>query len=97
MCYRVDQNPLDHDNDGVTDDDNDGSGPDSYDEDDDNDGRIDQFVWPCDFDSDGVQDYFDADDDSDGVEDLWDSHPWDSTITTNITTTSSHSSAMTPR
>ena len=87
--YRVDQNPLDHDNDGVTDDDNDGSGPDSYDEDDDNDGRIDQFVWPCDFDSDGVQDYFDADDDSDGVEDLWDSHPWDSTITTNITTTSS--------
>ena len=87
--YRVDQNPLDHDNDGVTDDDTDGSGPDSYDEDDDNDGRIDQFVWPCDFDSDGDQDYFDADDDNDGVEDLWDSHPWDSTITTNITTTSS--------
>ena len=35
--------PLDHDNDGITDDDTDGSGPDSFDEDDD-DGRIDQFV-----------------------------------------------------
>ncbi|MFL2959830.1 MAG: hypothetical protein ACJZ5P_07310 [Candidatus Thalassarchaeaceae archaeon] len=77
--YRVDQNPLDHDNDGITDDDTDGSGADSFDEDDDNDGRIDQFVWPCDFDSDGDQDYFDADDDDgDGVEDLWDTHPWDS-------------------
>ncbi|MEC7706387.1 MAG: hypothetical protein VX723_00325, partial [Candidatus Thermoplasmatota archaeon] len=48
--YRVDQNPMDHDNDGITDDDTDGNGPDSYDEDDDNDARIDQFKWPCDFD-----------------------------------------------
>ena len=75
--YRVDQNPMDHDNDGITDDDTDGTGPDSYDEDDDNDGRIDQFKWPCDFDGDGFQDYFDLDDDNDGVLDLWDEHPWD--------------------
>ena len=53
--YRVDQNPMDHDNDGITDDDTDGTGPGSYDEDDDNDGRIDQFKWPCDFDGDGLQ------------------------------------------
>ena len=59
--YLVDQNPMDHDNDGITDEDIDGSGRGSYDEDDDNDGRIDQFVWPCDFDADGIQDYFDLD------------------------------------
>ena len=87
--YRIDQNPMDHDNDGVTDEDIDGSGRGSYDEDDDNDGRIDQFTWPCDFDGDGAQDYFDDDDDNDGVVDLWDSHPWDSTVTTNITDTAS--------
>mgnify|MGYP001214008221 FL=1 len=85
--YRVDQNPMDHDNDGVTDEDIDGSGRGSYDEDDDNDGRIDQFTWPCDFDGDGDQDYFDSDDDNDGIEDLWDSHPWDPLVTTNITLT----------
>ena len=62
--YRVDQNPMDHDNDGVPDEDIDGTGRGSYDEDDDNDGRIDQFTWPCDFDSDGLQDYFDLDDDA---------------------------------
>ena len=78
---------MDHDNDGVTDEDVDGSGRGSYDEDDDNDARIDQFTWPCDFDGDGTQDYFDADDDNDGVADIWDSHPWDSTITSNITIT----------
>ena len=87
--YRVDQNPMDHDNDGITDDDTDGNGPGSYDEDDDNDARIDQFKWPCDFDGDGAQDYFDLDDDNDGVEDLWDQHPWDSSLTSNITTTAS--------
>ena len=75
--YLVDQNPMDHDNDGITDEDVDGSGRGSYDEDDDNDGRIDQFVWPCDFDSDGIQDYFDDDDDNDGVVDISDIHPWD--------------------
>ena len=85
--YRIDQNLMDHDNDGVTDEDVDGSGRGSYDEDDDNDARIDQFTWPCDFDGDGTQDYFDADDDNDGVADIWDSHPWDSTITSNITIT----------
>ena len=74
--YRVDQNPMDHDNDGVTDEDVDGSGRGSYDEDDDNDGRIDQFTWPCDFDSDGLQDYFDLDDDNDGLADIDDIHPW---------------------
>ena len=68
---------MDHDNDGITDEDVDGSGRGSYDEDDDNDGRIDQFVWPCDFDSDGIQDYFDDDDDNDGVVDISDIHPWD--------------------
>ena len=52
--YLADQNPMDHDNDGVTDEDNDGAGPGRYDEDDDNDGRIDQFTWPCDLDSDGI-------------------------------------------
>ena len=86
--YKIDQNPMDHDNDGVTDEDVDGSDRGSYDEDDDNDGRIDQFTWPCDFDGDGTQDYFDDDDDNDGVVDLWDSHPWDSSVTTNITDTS---------
>ena len=85
--YRIDQNLMDHDNDGVTDEDIDGSGRGSYDEDDDNDARIDQFTWPCDFDGDGAQDYFDDDDDNDGVVDLWDSHPWDASITTNITAT----------
>ncbi|SVC45659.1 uncharacterized protein METZ01_LOCUS298513, partial [marine metagenome] len=81
--YRVDQNPMDHDNDGITDDDTDGTGPGSFDEDDDNDGRIDQFTWPCDFDGDGFQDYFDLDDDNDGVLDIWDEHPWDNTLTGN--------------
>jgi len=83
--YLVDQNPMDHDNDGITDEDIDGSGRGSYDEDDDNDGRIDQFVWPCDFDSDGIQDYFDLDDDNDGVDDIDDIHPWDPTQTALIT------------
>ena len=68
--YLADQNPMDHDNDGVTDEDGDGSGSDRYDEDDDNDGRIDQFKWPCDLDSDGVSDYFDTDDDNDGIPDV---------------------------
>ncbi len=76
--YLVDQNPMDHDNDGIPDEDVDGSGRGSYDEDDDNDGRIDQFYWPCDFDSDGIQDYFDDDDDNDGVPDIDDIHPWNS-------------------
>ena len=80
--YLADQNPMDHDNDGVTDEDNDGAGPGRYDEDDDNDGRIDQFTWPCDFDNDGVQDYFDTDDDDDGILDVEDEHPYDATITT---------------
>ena len=80
--YYADQNPMDHDNDGVTDEDSDGSGPGSYDEDDDNDARIDQFKWPCDLDSDGIQDYFDADDDGDGVDDITDSHPYDASVTT---------------
>ena len=75
--YIVDQNPMDHDNDGIPDEDIDGSGRGSYDEDDDNDGRIDQFTWPCDFDSDGIQDYFDWDDDNDLVWDILDIHPWD--------------------
>ena len=75
---------MDHDNDGITDEDIDGSGRGSYDEDDDNDGRIDQFVWPCDFDSDGIQDYFDLDDDNDGVLDIEDIHPWDPTQTAQI-------------
>ena len=52
--YRIDQNLLDHDNDGVTDDDIDGTGAGSYDEDDDNDGRIDPFSCPCDFDCEGL-------------------------------------------
>ena len=83
--YLADQNPMDHDNDGVTDEDSDGSGPGSYDEDDDNDGRIDQFKWPCDFDSDGLQDYFDNDDDGDGFDDIVDSHPYDPAVTTTHT------------
>jgi len=79
--YLADQNPMDHDNDGVTDEDSDGSGADRYDEDDDNDGRIDQFSWPCDLDGDGVRDYFDNDDDGDGVPDVEDEHPYDATLT----------------
>ena len=75
--YLVDQNPMDHDNDGIPDEDIDGPGRGTYDEDDDNDGRIDQFYWPCDFDSDGLQDYFDDDDDDDGLADILDIHPWD--------------------
>ena len=85
--YLVDQNPFDHDNDGVPDEDIDGSGKGTYDEDDDNDARLDQFTWPCDFDGDGIQDYFDIDDDDDGIIDLWDEHPWDNTKTGNITNT----------
>ena len=83
--YLVDQNPFDHDNDGVPDEDIDGSGKGTYDEDDDNDARLDQFTWPCDFDGDGEQDYFDNDDDNDGVEDIWDEHPWNNQLTSNIT------------
>ena len=84
--YLADQNPMDHDNDGVPDEDSDGSGPGSYDEDDDNDARIDQFKWPCDLDSDGIQDYFDNDDDGDGVDDVDDMHPYDASITTQMST-----------
>ncbi|MGB2037396.1 MAG: DUF4129 domain-containing protein [Candidatus Poseidoniaceae archaeon] len=83
--YLADQHPFDHDNDGVTDEDTDGSGAGRFDEDDDNDGRIDQFTWPCDFDNDGVRDYFDEDDDDDGVADVEDSNPYDATITTSHT------------
>jgi hypothetical protein len=79
--YLADQMPMDHDNDGVTDEDNDGSGSGRYDEDDDNDGRIDQFKWPCDLDNDGIQDYFDEDDDGDGLPDIEDAFPYDSTQT----------------
>ncbi|NDG47054.1 MAG: hypothetical protein EBY37_08155, partial [Flavobacteriia bacterium] len=75
--YLADQNPMDHDNDGVTDEDSDGAGPGRYDEDDDNDGRIDQFTWPCDLDWDGIPDYFDTDDDNDGTPDVLDAHPYD--------------------
>ncbi len=78
--YLADQHPWDHDNDGVPDEDIDGSGPGSYDEDDDNDGRIDQFKWPCDFDGDSIQDYFDPDDDDDGVDDVDDLHPYNPDI-----------------
>jgi len=77
--YLADQNPMDHDNDGVTDEDSDGSGAGRYDEDDDNDGRIDQFTWPCDMDWDGIPDYFDTDDDGDGTPDENDVHPYDAT------------------
>ena len=73
----------------MTDEDSDGSGAGRYDEDDDNDGRIDQFTWPCDLDGDGVQDYFDEDDDNDGVLDEDDAHPYDVTITTQMSTTAS--------
>jgi len=78
--YLVDQNVLDHDNDGVPDEDPDGSGRESYDEDDDNDGQLDQFVWPCDFDGDGIQDYFDDDDDGDGRNDWEDQDPYNASI-----------------
>ena len=81
ISYRVDQLPFDHDNDGVPDEDSDGSGSGRYDEDDDNDARIDQFKWPCDYDSDGSQDYFDTDDDNDGVLDWKDANPYDSSVT----------------
>jgi hypothetical protein len=47
---------------------------------------IDQFVWPCDFDSDGIQDYFDDDDDIDGVADISDIHPWDPVQNSSIET-----------
>ena len=87
--YLADQNPMDHDNDGVTDEDSDGAGPGRYDEDDDNDGRIDQFTWPCDLDSDGTPDYFDTDDDGDGILDVSDAHPYDASITTQMSTTAS--------
>ena len=87
--YQADQNPWDHDNDAVPDEDYDGSGSGSYDEDDDNDGRIDQFVWPCDFDGDGAQDYLDNDDDNDGVIDRLDAHPYDASNTTQTGYTSS--------
>ena len=83
--YLADQSPFDHDNDGVTDEDTDGSGAGRFDEDDDNDARIDQFKWPCDFDNDGVRDYFDEDDDDDGVVDVEDSNPYDATVTTSHT------------
>jgi len=83
--YLADQNPFDHDNDGVPDEDSDGSGAGRYDEDDDNDARIDQFKWPCDLDSDGIQDYFDDDDDDDGISDVDDSHPYDASIMTSHT------------
>ncbi|MDP6900110.1 MAG: hypothetical protein QGF94_04670 [Candidatus Thalassarchaeaceae archaeon] len=82
--YLVDQNPWDHDNDGVPDEDFDGSGPGSYDEDDDNDGQIDQFTWPCDFDGDGQQDYFDSDDDDDGITDRLDANPYDASNTNTV-------------
>ncbi len=91
--YRVDQLPFDHDNDGVPDEDTDGSASGSYDEDDDNDGRIDQFKWPCDFDGDGAQDYFDDDDDNDGILDLDDEHPYDATLSDDISSTASLYSA----
>ena len=55
-------------------------------QDDDNDGRIDQFKWPCDFDNDGAQDYFDDDDDDDGVLDWVDSEPYNSAVTTSMST-----------
>ncbi|MDP6900323.1 MAG: hypothetical protein QGF94_05760, partial [Candidatus Thalassarchaeaceae archaeon] len=74
--YLSDQNPWDHDNDGVPDEDFDGSGPGSYDEDDDNDGMIDQFTWPCNYDGDSLPDYFDTDDDNDGVLDIVDADPY---------------------
>ena len=83
--YLADQSPFDHDNDGVTDEETDGSGAGRFDEDDDNDGRIDQFTWPCDFDNDGVRDYFDEDDDDDGVVDVEDSNPYDATVMTSHT------------
>ena len=83
--YLADQQPLDHDNDGVGDEDIDASGVKRFDEDDDNDGRIDQFKWPCDFDSDGTQDYFDNDDDDDSVADINDVDPYNASVTTSIT------------
>ena len=45
--YLVDQNPMDHDNDGITDEDVDGSGRGSYDEDDDNAGIGVGLVLTC--------------------------------------------------
>ena len=84
--YKIDQNLWDHDNDGVPDEDMDGSGRGSYDEDDDNDARIDQFTWPCDNDGDGAQDYFDDDDDNDGVLDWEDVNPYDASISGQMST-----------
>ncbi|PXF24298.1 MAG: hypothetical protein CXX71_00710 [Methanobacteriota archaeon] len=84
--YKIDQNLWDHDNDGVPDEDMDGSGRVSYDEDDDNDARIDQFTWPCDNDGDGAQDYFDDDDDGDGVLDWEDANPYDASISGQMST-----------
>ncbi|HII48934.1 MAG TPA: hypothetical protein HA330_03505, partial [Candidatus Thalassarchaeaceae archaeon] len=91
--YMVDQNPLDRDNDGVNDEDPDGSGRESFDEDDDNDGRLDQFKWPCDFDYDGVQDYFDDDDDDDGTMDYMDRDPYNSSITQTMSAAAAASSS----
>ena len=86
--YLVDQQPYDHDNDGVPDEDIDGpGGAGRYDEDDDNDGRLDQFAWPCDFDNDGANDWVDSDDDNDGILDLIDSHPYDDTIKSTVAET----------
>ena len=90
--YLADQNPMDHDNDGVTDEDSDGSGAGRYDEDDDNDGRIDQFTWPCDLDSDGIPDYFDTDDDNDGTLDAVDEHPYDASKSGTMTAAAAASS-----
>jgi hypothetical protein len=91
--YRVDQNLWDHDNDGVPDEDMDGPGRESYDEDDDNDGRIDQFSWPCDDDADGTRDYFDDDDDNDGVLDWIDENPYDASVTGTMQATGNFNAA----
>lgn len=91
--YRIDQNLWDHDNDGVPDEDMDGSGRESYDEDDDNDGRIDQFSWPCDDDADGARDYFDDDDDNDGVLDWIDANPYDASVTGTMQSTGNFDAA----
>ena len=91
--YRIDQNLWDHDNDGVPDEDMDASGRGSYDEDDDNDGRIDQFSWPCDDDADGVRDYFDDDDDNDGTLDWIDVNPYDSSLTGTMQSTGNFDAA----
>ena len=71
----------------------DGSGRNSYDEDDDNDGRIDQFSWPCDNDADGARDYFDDDDDNDGVLDWNDQNPYDISVTSSMQSSGNFDSA----